>query len=330
MPDFVANSPELLNSIEKLVKTQLYNDKNISPATLFIPGGPDALTRLHSTKNMLNSPILDVIAGSGQYKLPQRSVAALLGSLALGDNEQPLSAPGAVAGYGAGVGLEQLIKHIRGTDLEGVIQNAEASGALKHTTPESLLSEVGDLVSAVNKNDMTEALTRKNNISKMLATLPAGVAQDRAIIENIIPTRAYYGGELASDGGASFTNLRKLMEKALKKAKPSEAFSPSDYAKMLGTELANAEALSAGPAGLGWGKALDTKVPSFMKGHELLELAQMGRPDKGITAEMIGGQLSLPGSNLLSGTNAIIANHASPAVLLRENNLLARPGDIPA
>ena len=319
MANFVENSPEL-NTVIKSITSKangLSSDKLIR-----IPGGISPIKQLLKGNNTLNNRILDAIGGAGQYKLPQRLTGAAIGGLLLGDEDNPVSAAGAIGGYGASAITDKAIRELRGAEVSKGLSGLESAGSLERVTPKSIVDKIKQLKGSLASKDLKSAFSDNIDLHTMINN-PVGYTSLEDLGNNIYEAIAKDTTGLLDD--TSIANLKTRIPQEIAKLKNIPGFSRKAFKEQAAHLIDSLQDTADTFKGIGITR--DSLSRSGMgvssKLHELLELMQMTHPEKGISKEMVGGNLSKPGS-LAVGVPSIAANHMSPAVVMHESNLNSR------
>lgn len=321
MPDFLINSPEVQEWIsDSNTRTRLNNARK-STVTV-VPGGLDAVRGVVNKYPGLGNTLIDILGGVGQYKAPQRLGAALLGGAALGSDEQPISAAGAVGGYGFGAGLEEVIRRLRNAEMSKSMSDIEASGALTDLNASGFMGKIDDVGEALKNNDLTEALTTNEELLEGGAR-PFGATVSKSHANGINQAKAYVGTQLLDD--AALASLRENAPGEIKKFRDIPGFSKREYSNQIKSliDYLQSQTNDYSTVGINNESLARSNVSKSMKVHELSELLHMADPSLSKRLPMEGGNFG----SLVSGETglrSVGAAHQSPAVLLQESDINAR------
>lgn len=321
MPDFLIDSPEVQEWIsDSNARTRLNNARK---STITVtPGGVDQIKNIVNKYPGVGNKLVDMLGGVGQYKAPQRLSAALLGGVALGDDEQPVSALGAVGGYGFGAGLEEVIRRVRNADINQGLSAVESSGALTDLDAPGFMNKIDDVGAALKSKDLTEALTTNEELLEAGAR-PFGATVSKSHANGVNQAKAYVATKLL-DGNA-LNSLRENAPAEIKKLRDLPGFSKREYSNQIKSLIEHLQGLANDYATVGIdSESLNrSNVNKSMKVHELSELLHMADPSLSKRLPMEGGNFG----SLVSGETglrSVGAAHQSPAVLLQESDINAR------
>ena len=290
-----------------------------------VPGGRGHLLGLTDELGLLNNAVGDAISGKGQYKIPQRLALALGGAYMLGDEDDPLSAAGAIGGYGAGMGLEAAGSKIRSSELDDIISSAKQHGSLVDIDENTIAKKIDEIISAAKNNDPRAGVNGLRELSFYMDQGP-GASGLSSPVPNTVRTTAVNRMKLLTDPG----RLERVRTAATAKIRELAKVDPQG-AKLLAGKVEDSLRLNTNYAddmakvlrlsGLDLADAKDVlnKSTSY---HELLE-GLYGSANPVNAKGMAGGGFPLSSATEL-GMYGVGANHNSSGVLLREMNLAKR------
>ncbi len=312
--NFLAGSPEFDSAINNAANTRSSVRGNS------IPGGK-LVQDLFQGNNVINNRALDVVGGAGQYKLPQRLIAALAGSYALGDENEPLSISGAGLGYGAAAGADEAVRMLRDRNLTETIKGMEASKGLINVDEDYILKQLQDIGEDIKAKNLPGAIDKHLPLDFNLSATP-GSSYRMHTPSGYGDLRGYYSGDLLDEDVLS--NLRGKIKTQLRGVKDIPGYSGREHMNRLNSLLdeVNASRKEYSNIGITAQSLRESGLDKLIKAHELAEMSSLGGLD-GARAPMSGGVYNRRGAADI-GSLGIIANHASPAVPLRESNLQAR------
>jgi hypothetical protein len=264
---------------------------------------------------------LDVVGGAGQYKLPQRLLAALAGSYALGDETEPLSVGGGIAGYAAGAGIDEGIRRLRDKHLTEAISAIEQNKGLINIDRDYINSQIKAISGDLKGQNLAGALEKEVPLSFNLSATP-GSSYRQPTQSGYGDMRGYYSGDLLDED--VLKNLRGDIAKELKSVQDIPGYSRRGHLDSLNKLLSDIDInrKELGNLGINAKSLRESGLDKLIKSHELAEMQTLAGLD-GNRAPMQGGAYNRRGAADI-GSLGLIANHASPAVPLRESNLQAR------
>lgn len=312
--NYITDSPEFISIADKLDKSRSNAKGN------FVPGGK-IIQDLFKGDNVINSRALDAVGGAGQYKLPQRLLAALVGSYAFGDETEPLSVGGGIAGYAAGAGIDEGIRRLRDRYLTEAISAIEQNKGLINIDRDYINSQIKAISGDLKGQNLAGALEKEVPLSFNLSATP-GSSYRQPTQSGYGDMRGYYSGDLLDED--VLKNLRGDIAKELKSVQDMPGYSRRGHLDSLNKLLSDIDInrKELGNLGINAKSLRESGLDKLIKSHELAEMQTLAGLD-GNRAPMQGGAYNRRGASDI-GSLGLIANHASPAVPLRESNLQAR------
>ncbi len=319
--NFIIDSPEVQDWADDA--SNIFRANNLKKNTFtVVPGGTDAIKQLISGNNSIGNSLLDALGGVGQYKLPQRLGAAALGGVLLGNEDAPVSAAGAVGGYGIGAGLEQAIRHMRNADLDASLKQIQDSGALVNLDEEGFINKLKQVSEALKGGDLSDALGANDDLLEG-AKSPFGTMTQKSHSRGVNIAKSQVATDLLDSN--AINNLRAAAPKEISKMREIPGFAKREYASQIKSLLDYLQNTtdSYAPAGISGQSLRDSGVNKSMKTHELSELLHVIDPELKKRIPMEGGVFgkSISGE---TGLRSLGAAHQSPGVILQESNLNAR------
>lgn len=317
MRSFLIDSPEFEAVLPKAVSELTSKNKN------FYMGGGDLALQSIKGKSVLNNKVLDVLSGTGQYKVPQRAIGAMLGGGLLKSDDEDFSVLGGIGGYGAAAGLEHGIRGMRQADVDAVLDVIRRTGGLENLNKQTVGENLNKVFDSVRQKDLQGAITDDYRGSKNLLSHPLGatdITGNRQGNAGVLKT--YYTGDLMDDD--KIADLEQYVKEKFRgfKHKQLPGYDKKQHMNMILSRIDDFKANAGDFKNIGLdAKSLkDTGLDRLIKLHELAESADMLENVPG-KLPMSGGALSRAGASELGTTN-IIAQHTSPEVMLRENNMI--------
>jgi len=319
--NFLIDSPEVQDWIDDV--NSIFKANKLKKNTLtVVPGGADAIKQLISGNNNLGNLVLDAIGGVGQYKLPQRLGAAALGGVLLGNEDSPISAAGAIGGYGIGAGLEQAVRHMRNSDLDSSLKQIQDSGALTNLDEAGFMAKLRQVSEALKAGDLSDALSANDDLLES-GKSPFGTMTQKSYARGVNLAKSQVATDLLDNN--ALANLTASAPKEISKMRELPGFAKREYASQIKSLLAHLQSTADtyAPAGISGQSLRDSGVNKSMQTHELSELLHVIDPELKNRLPMEGGEFGKSVSGE-TGLRSLGAAHQSPGVILQESNMNAR------
>jgi len=212
-----------------------------------------------------------MLGGAGQYKLPQRLLGAGIGGLAFGDENEPISAPGAIGGYAASSGIEKLVKELRRAELDKGLGTLESTNAFVPANESHIKAIIKNIGQNLSDNDLKKAITTDVGAELLLKSVPGGMIED-TFTKDYKTLQSYYTGDFLDD--AFVNNLSKDLPKEISRLPKTQGFSNSDYKKVMQARLDNLKNIidDYKSIGLSAESLKSTGMDQSAKLHELYEM----------------------------------------------------------